>query len=347
MYGVRQSPNDRVQFWDLGETTESCAYGIEPDHPDAHLQMFGAVPAPVKLAFRQGILRILREQPPEKRCNCSIPSGHKKGPSIWEMTNMDNFPDVTVGFGPDAMCDGRFHENAIASGLFADPRVDSLFHQDTLSQGTAQDALFYVYAVSPYVLLVDLRKLNGAAVPSRWSDLLHDAYRHNLVMESGVHGMVSSVILYHFYREHGDAGIRRLAKNTAALWSPAKIIWEAQKPGGSHYAIHIVPWFFAKCCPDTEHFRIVWPYEGALFYPLFVVAKKQLSFQARAVLDFITGAAFGRQCARNYCPPPGMRLSETQSYYPPTFECMRKYDLKEKRKDLARLFGSSFVKDAY
>lgn len=325
------------------------SFSIEPLDENGHLHFLGTVPAPVKLDFKRGIASILRKQRAvdTEYLNCSIPSDHGKlGPEIWKSEDFGAFPDVMVAFGPDALCDGAFYRRAVKSGAFASPLADG--YSRFITDADQQDALFQVFAVSPYVMLIDKRKLGSSPCPHHWGELLSSEYRGKIILE-GARGMVSSIILYQYFRQYGEDGVAGLAENTVAVWPAAKMIAKAGKSGCSTGAVYITPWFFAKCCPDEENFMVIWPEDGALFYPLFLLARKGLPQPVKELVNYITGPRFGACCAHGFCPSlhsqADNHLPKNAAFAQPVFRAVRKYDLEELKGRLRQIFFMHYGDD--
>ncbi|MNI47805.1 hypothetical protein D3C73_1023410 [compost metagenome] len=64
--------------------------------------------------------------------------------------------------------------------------------------------------------------------------------------------------------------------------------------------IYVIPWLFAQQCKDLGHVSVIWPEDGALVNPLFLLVKEAELARVQAVTDFITGKSFAEQATREH-----------------------------------------------
>jgi ABC-type Fe3+ transport system substrate-binding protein len=108
--------------------------------------------------------------------------------------------------------------------------------------------------------------------------------------------------LLYTYKEHGDNGIVQLAAN-AKTWmhgaQMAKMAGTANSQGGG---IYVIPWLFAKACPRIGDTVVVWPEDGALITPLYLLAKTAPKRNLQPFIDNILGGRYGQKSADNAYP---------------------------------------------
>lgn len=289
----------------MAENNMESDFSLIKDCNSNQINFLGFVPAPLKLAFKQGIENFISkyELYSDKKISCYIPSGHNKQDkrlNIWNLKNMDGFPDILISFGLDNLFKKSFR-NLVSKGYFyksCNSKISSDF--SNLNSAIENDCCT-IFSCSPYVLLIDKNKLGSLPVPKTWDDLFKAEYRNNIIVD-GSHKYISSVILHYTYKEHGEEGLKKLAQNTKDIWFPAKMA----KLAGTSYvngaAIYVIPWFFAECCSNIEETSIIWPDDGSLIYPLYMLIKKSSAEKFKDIIDYITGENFGNICSSGYCP---------------------------------------------
>jgi ABC-type Fe3+ transport system substrate-binding protein len=220
---------------------------------------------------------------------------------IWKTGAIDCFPDVVAAMGFGDLFRKEFVEKFVRKGCFKSVRdmpMGSVFEE----AGFRDPYGWYTpYAVVPFVLLVDKTRLGGLRAPKRWKDLLEPRFHNNIIISSTGDGAANVPLLY-LYKEFGEEGIARLAANIKAIWPAAGIAREAGSINTAGAAVYILSWFFAQSCPRTETVSVVWPEDGAVTSPLYLLVKESKVREMRAIIRYVTGAELGEKSAR-FCLP--------------------------------------------
>jgi ABC-type Fe3+ transport system substrate-binding protein len=294
---------------------------LATEHPhEGHLELLAYIVCPLKHLFKEGLereLRVHREQT-GKAINAFMLmgcGGQDPCEDIWKVDAIDDFPDLVVSMGFDNLFKRNFLERFVASGYF-----------QAVQPGPVAEAFagipdprgrHTIYAVFPYVLLIDRAKLGTRPLPRRWGDLLNPAYRGQIVI-AGAADDISEILLLHFDREFGPAGLEQLAANVKDAWHASKMVKTAGSGRPEGVAIYILPWFFAESSAHKDAVAIVWPEDGALVNPMYMLVKASKRNEMAPFSGYVTGKEFGEKAARAFFPalnpavdnrlPPGARF---------------------------------------
>lgn len=279
--------------------------GDRADGVPGHLNFLGYSACAFKHTFRDGLNKVLDDyrKATGTGLNCHVPLGCGSGDiydSVWKAGCIDDFPDVvaSLGFGDFFRKDfrDRFVEKSFFKSAWDGP-LNGIFENAGF-----RDPLdcYTVYAVMPYVMLVDRKRLGEIPVPEQWSDLLGGQFKDRIII-NGTGDKVAETPLLYFHKEHGEKGLSRLAANVCAAWHSAQMA-KAAGSDRSGAAVYIIPWFFASLCCRTEAVSIVWPRDGALASPLYLLAKKETYSDLAPVINYVTGTELGRKSAQSRLP---------------------------------------------
>jgi len=197
----------------------------------------------------------------------------------------------------------------VNTGIFesVQPRVLNPLYADA---GLIDPAGAYtIYGVTPYIFLVDHKKLDGLPAPKNWADLMNPRYRGQIVMCGDGDDMADAVLLNQ-YKDFGEPGVTGLAANIKSFMHSsrmAKVCGTAAPDAGG---IFIIPLFFAESTKLPEHVEIVWPEDGAAASPLYLLAKKSETARLAPVLDFFANGFGGIDSAAWFIPMDGSRPSQ-------------------------------------
>ncbi len=289
--------------------TESQLLPAPDDEPPAQrLNFLGYTYCPLKLTFKECFEELCQKyhrEHQDKEFHSFVPSGcgEEEDPyreNIWRVPDIADFPDITVSAGFGDFFRQEFVDRFVKRGYFKSRRGP--MHAAFASADYEDPAGWYtMYAALPSVILVDRKKLGGLPVPGRWSDLLDPVYKNSIIIGAS-HGDFHEDFLLYIHKEHGDEGLRKLAANVRQGMHGAEMSKFAGTAGAQGAAIYVIAWLFAKACPRTESTTIVWPADGALITPMFLLVKESIRTDLQPFLDFVTGAEYGQKSADNYFP---------------------------------------------
>ncbi len=153
-----------------------------------------------------------------------------------------------------------------------------------------------MYAATPYVLLVDRRRLGRDPVPRTWGGLLDPALEGRIIV-GGARGIPSTLLLAYLHQAFGRGGLRRLAAGVKEVWHPSRMARRAGALAGEGAAVYVLPWLFARACPRRAETLVVWPEDGAFISPMFLLSRSRLRPGLERVADAVRGTGFGRLAA--------------------------------------------------
>lgn len=300
-----------------------------PLSPDAQSprgwDFLGHVPVPVRLRVRDGVADVVSRHAAQsgEGLKCCFPMGQGGiGPlkRLRFIRQFEAFPNMLVSAEDGGAFNRRFYERHVATGAFASCQPDAL-HPAFAAAGLADPKGWIgVFAVAPFVFLIDRQKLNGLPVPRRWSDLLEPDYRGQIVFGGWRPPGESHVRTYnvHFLlsmeRLFGRGGLEKLLVNIGGFMHSA----EMPRRAGSNRSlggIYVLPWSLADLCPRRVVTEVVWPEDGALAYPLWLTVKASARQRLSPLIDYFYGDTLARYLDHNHYPatsraalPPDAKL---------------------------------------
>lgn len=270
-----------------------------------HLDFLGYAPCFMKDVFREGLdgVRDIYRAETGTCLKCDIPPYCSNDPDnkyheIWKTSRIEDFPDAVASDGFDDLFRKEFIDTLASKGYFKSAWNTALNKPFEKAGIRDPDGWYTVYAIVPFILFIDRKKLDGLPAPKRWSDLLDPRFRNKIIV-TGAEGHPVDVPLFYFYKEHGEEGLRRLAANVKSIWHAAQIAKSAGTSDPSGAAIYVQSLFFAECCPRTDATSIVWPEDGACTSPLYLLVKETRLKELAALTNYITGPELGDNLVRS------------------------------------------------
>jgi ABC-type Fe3+ transport system substrate-binding protein len=159
---------------------------------------------------------------------------------------------------------------------------------------------FTMYTSNMLIMVVDKQKLGKRKMPEKWDDLLAPEFENDLIMR-GEENFFCNAILLPFFKDKGFESIEILAKNIKSGMHPAEMVKLAGKNAKEGAAIYIMPYFFAKRI-QNKNAEIIWPQDGAIVSPVFLLVKKDKIKEHQFLLDFLLSEKTGNMLTGRYFP---------------------------------------------
>jgi ABC-type Fe3+ transport system substrate-binding protein len=238
--------------------------------------------------------------------------------NISGVTDVKDLPDLFISAGFEMFFDrdrfGRFRKEGVFSDLSGYSDFNSDFNGLDLKD---PEGAYSVIAVVAAVFLVNMDELGGRPIPATWKDILSPEYEGCVSLPVGDFDLFNSIML-NIHKNYGDEGIRALGRCLLESMHPSQMV-KSERLKQSRPAITIMPYFFTKMVKEGSSMRAVWPSDGAIISPIFMLAKKAEQVTLQPVIDFFASAAAGNILARQGLfpsthPDVNNLLSETQKF---------------------------------
>jgi ABC-type Fe3+ transport system substrate-binding protein len=288
----------------------------------------GSTPVPLRVKMRDGIAQAIRAHVAQGGAplKCCMPMGQGGRTPVERLRfvrELEDFPKLLVSSEHGNVFNRVFHAAHVETGAFSSGQphgATAAFEQAGLID---EKGWIGVYAVAPFVLLIDRKRLGARSVPESWADLADPLYRGEVVFSGwrreGEREWSSANLFFllSMLRLLGPDGLRRLVANVPGLMHSAQMPRHAGAPS-SLGAVYVLPWSLADLCPRREVTQVVWPREGGLAYPLWLTAQTAHREKVAPLLDYFFAEKTGRWLDHNLYPslapgrparlPPGVRL---------------------------------------
>jgi len=159
---------------------------------------------------------------------------------------------------------------------------------------------YTMFTANMLIMVVDKQKLGDRKMPEKWEDLLAPCFANDIIMR-GEDDFFCNAVLLPFYKEWGMPAIKTLATNIKSGKHPAEMVKLAGKGSDEGAAIYIMPYFFSKRI-KSDKVAVVWPEDGAIASPVFLLVKKDKVQKNKVLLDFLLGETMGKMLQNRYFP---------------------------------------------
>ena len=211
----------------------------------------------------------------------------------------ENLPDVLLSAGFELFFDKKL------MGSFIEQKE---FHCsiETMNKDFCNDKIdlrddkknYAIIGVVPAIMMVNTALLDGRKMPETWEDILSPEFEHSVAIPFGDLDLFNSVIL-NIYARFGDEGIEKLGKACSTYMHPAQMVKTGKVAAPVQPIVSISPYFFSKMIPEQSPLTTVWPKDGAIVAPIFMLVKKDTEALTKDFVSFFLSEKTGNVFARS------------------------------------------------
>jgi len=262
---------------------------------DGDIVVKGLLPCPVRLPLLESIDKFSESITEKTGLSVAHDLVAASGGQQWLADNVtgiqaSDVPDVFVSAGFDVFFDERSFGAHVKSGMFKD-----MTGGDThgyFSEMKDPKCNYGMISVVPAVFLVNKDALDGREVPRSWEDLLKPEFKKSVSLPVGDFDLFNA-LLVHINKMFGDEGVVKLADSMVQSMHPAQMIKNAGRKNEEKPAVTIMPYFFTKMLFGSKTAEVVWPSEGAIISPIFMLTRKDRGEVIQPVADYLYGKEVG------------------------------------------------------
>ncbi|MEG2199630.1 MAG: ABC transporter substrate-binding protein [Anaerovorax sp.] len=288
------------------DTENERVFLLDDFQPGEKLDFYGNTICPLKFTFKDALEDMVkaRFQKDGTVRNCYVESGRGDNgfcDDIWMGTHIKTFPTLVFSKEFNQYLGRHFMNEMCGKGYFktdfyknVNPKIKEAGILD--DQGD-----FCVYGVMADIFLVDKGQLEGLPIPKTTADLLNPIYKDKIVIFGKQMDEVSNATLLYIQKDYGDEGLKQFAHNVKCALHGSTMSKVAGTNRPEAGAIYIVSGFFANTCMKGD-LEIVWPEDGSMVLPMYMLVQKEGFSAIQDIADYITGTQFGKACVKAYTP---------------------------------------------
>lgn len=324
---------------------------VKKENADVNIE--GVLPCPIRIPLLEGFESWLEEN--KNKLDYSIDYELKSANMglDWikdqvKTGDVNQIADVLMSAGFDLFFDkelmGQFSDQDVFEA-FTD-EINSDFCNDYIDLRDPQKK-YLITGVVPAVFLVNKDELNGRKMPTKWEDILSEEFEDSVAVPMGDLDLFNALVIT-LYKDYGMDGISRLARSYMKNLHPAQMVKAKGKTKSTNPAVSIIPYFFTQML-SGENQVAVWPEDGAVISPIFMIAKKEKKEKIQPIIDFFMSKEIGEIFSANGKFPSTNKevdngLKEDQKFKWVGWDFIEKRDIGALLKELEAKFNEEIVK---
>jgi len=264
------------------------------------IQVQGLLPCPVRVPLVEGIEDFISSY--EKDHKNEIVYDLKAASmgldwlidDVINQDNTDKLADIFISAGFDLFFDenlmGKFRKQNVFADSTGFEYLNKDFDNDEICLKDPQGH-YSMIGVVPAVFLVNKQELGDRPIPKTWADIFKPEFKRSVSLPISDFDLFNSMLL-HIYKEYGEEGVKGLGNCLLESMHPSQMVKSHTKKN-ERPAITIMPYFFTKMVKQGGPMIAVWPEDGAIISPIFMLTKKDKLEKTQPVIDFFASEHVG------------------------------------------------------
>ncbi|WP_312701820.1 ABC transporter substrate-binding protein [Sedimentibacter sp.] len=266
------------------------------ENPGGELKIAGVLPCPIRVQLLEKLDNWLSNQDTKVSYQLQAASMGLDWIRDQMTGDEDALADVYLSAGFSLFFDrsvmGHHLENGVFSDLTGAEHFNSCFDNESIDLKDPKGQ-YTIIGVVPAVFMVNTELLGDRPFPESWADLLKPEFEDTVALPMQDLDLFNAVLLS-IYNEYGNDGLRKLGRSLLLSMHPAQMVKSgAKKQQSNAPVITVMPYFFTRMTRENSPMRPVWPKDGAIISPIFLITKTASKEKSQPLVDFLFSKEMG------------------------------------------------------
>ena len=252
----------------------------------------GVLPCPIRIPLVESIDQFIEKN--NLNINYTLPPA-STGLDwlISETDDVNKLADIYLSAGFGLFFDKEKIGKYAQDGVF---RSNPFKYNETFKSFADENNIYTILGVVPAVFMVNKKLLADRPCPRKWTDLLKDIYKGELAIPMKDLDLFNALLLG-IYTSYGESAVAKLGEAVVKNMHPAEMVKNSTT--NATPLISVAPYFFASMVKESDDVIVVWPEDGAIASPIFLISKTETYDSYKPFLDFLTSKEIGTILSSN------------------------------------------------
>lgn len=269
------------------------------------IKIAGVLPCPVRFPLTEAFEKWLYDNKSNFDCNIEYELKPASVGVDWlkdflQGNSEDNLPDIFISAGFDLFFSEELFGKYKTQNVFEDITEFNQYNKDFENEYITlkdPDRHYSMIGVVPAIFLVNKQELKGRKIPTSWEEILKDEFNHSVSLPVGDFDLFNSILL-NIFKKFGEKGVQKLGEILQRSMHPSEMVKsnmrKSEKP-----TVTIMPYFFTNMIKADGPMTPVWPKDGAIISPIFMLCKKEKANKIKPIVDFFSSKKVGEILSHN------------------------------------------------
>ncbi|MCY1150935.1 MAG: ABC transporter substrate-binding protein [Sphaerochaetaceae bacterium] len=259
----------------------------------ADIKLTGILPCPVRIPLLESFEKWLDENNKKDDVDFELKAASMGVDWLKDSMNEESLSDIFLSAGFDLFFDDKymnqFKKRKIFKDLIEVEKYNEDFDNDYLSLKDP-DGDYSIISVVPAVFLVNDEVLKDKKAPTSWEELISGDFDNSVSLPIGDFDLFNAILL-NIYKRFGLDGVRRLGKTLLKSMHPSQMV--KSNVGRIQPSVTIMPYFFTKMAKFGGPMNAIWPEDGAIISPIFMLTKAKKEEKIKEIAEFFASKEVG------------------------------------------------------
>ncbi|MGM0420085.1 MAG: ABC transporter substrate-binding protein [Bacillota bacterium] len=333
---------------ELEDETNAADVTTSTGTASGRFEITGLLPCPIRVPLMDGLTEL------QEQLGITLDLDLKAASQglDWLKAKIEDRPepeelsDLFISAGFDLFFDRQLMDHYRRQGVFTDATGIEELNQDFVRNeidllDPAGD--YSVVGVVPAVFLVNDEELNGRPAPRSWEDLLAPEFADSISLPVSDFDLFNAILI-NIYKKYGEDGVEKLGRSLQRSLHPSQMVKDGGRKKADQPAVTIMPYFFTRMAKRFPHMNFVWPEDGAIISPIFMLVKASSLPEIQPVVDYFASAEVGQLLAQQGLFPSvradiDNNLPADSKFMWPGWDFLRQEDPGQLIEDLTAVFN--------
>ncbi len=277
----------------LNQESIDLTLSKEESKEAATIKLDGVLPCPIRIPLLESFDKWLKLMDCENTINYEL-----KAASMgvdWLKNNMkeESLSDIFLSAGFDLFFDDKyinqFKKKKIFKDLISFEKYNSDFDNDYISLKDPKGD-YSILGVVPAVFLINEEIIDFNEAPKSWEELINGKFENKVSLPVGDFDLFNAILL-NIFKNYGFDGVKKLSKTLLKGLHPAQMV--KSNTSKEQPAITIMPYFFTKMIKFGGPMKAIWPKDGAIISPIFMLTKKEKESELLKLVEYFSSKEVG------------------------------------------------------
>jgi ABC-type Fe3+ transport system substrate-binding protein len=314
------------------------------------IKISGSLPCPVKIPMTEELEKAASELDYEVELDLKSASQGLEWlqDGFDKIQSEEELSDIFISAGFDLFFDKNLMDRFRRQDVFKDASGIKELNPDFTDAGVDlldPEGDYSVLSIVPAVFLVNEEELNGREIPRSWEEILSKKFANSVSLPVSDFDLFNAILL-NIYKTYGREGVQKLGRSMKKALHPSQMVKDGGRKADDQPAITIMPYFFTRMAKRFPHMEFIWPEDGAIVSPIFMLTKKSKNEKMKPLIDLMASEKMGKILAEqglfpSVLPEVDNGLPKNSKFMWPGWDFLRGENPGELLKDLEAEFNNS------
>lgn len=284
------------------EAIEASGYVLKKEEHKKEIKLAGVLPCPVRMPLLESFEEWVSKQSFEFHLSYELKAASMGVDWLKDLIEKDDInmlPDLFISAGFDLFFDKKLFGKYKTSDIFEDysgiETYNIDFHNSNIELKDP-DNQYAMLGVVPAVFLINKEELGELPIPKTWEDILKEEFEGKVSLPIADFDLFNAMLL-NIYKKYGEEGVARLGKSLKTSMHPSEMVKSHRKK--ERPIVTVMPYFFTRTVSEGGPMIAVWPEDGAIISPIFMLSKKEKKEDLKLIVEYFSSMEVGEILAHN------------------------------------------------